>query len=405
MKIGGDNYKDMCSFELNASTQNVIPLCNGFDEDRIYTFQDFVACTEEWIGGSHLTDRQKKLKNILSGNNISQILVKGHASSTGNNPKENVNIARNSTLARQRAESVAWWLKEALQCPTQVDDTSIIQISKEEEADNSSFGAKKARSAEVTIYVKTLDIPDNTVENTALEQPVRKDEGDTNSRNMRTRTTVVGEKNITYDDEFRYFRHLEANDVVNYNRVIDKVKFFTPAFHSITPEGFNARLTFLHQCTRQGPSATNAVDVTDSNGNVIKSSLGNLAFGRPPYCVLRIGDFFNTKIVIDSIQINYDNNGVQWDLNPEGVGVQPMYATVNISFRFIGGTDISGPINRLQNAVSFNYYSNTSIYDRRADYRNEFIDKDDKTSNMTTDKETRGNEVNEWRGIEMRVQK
>ena len=45
----------------------------------------------------------------------------------------------------------------------------------------------------------------------------------------------------------------------------------------------------------------------------------------------------------------------------------PMMANVNISFVFLGGSDIEGPIARLQNAVSFNYYANTSIYDNRAD--------------------------------------
>jgi hypothetical protein len=57
-----------------------------------------------------------------------------------------------------------------------------------------------------------------------------------------------------------------------------------------------------------------------------------------------------------------------WDLNPEGVGVQPMIANVSLSFKFIGGSTLSGPINKLQNALSFNYYANTHVYDARADY-------------------------------------
>jgi hypothetical protein len=97
-------------------------------------------------------------------------------------------------------------------------------------------------------------------------------------------------------------------------------------------------------------------------------SAGNLSFGRPPICVLRIGDFFNTKIVITSITISYDNSGgIQWDLNQEGIGIQPMMARISLNFNFLGGSDISGPISRLQNAVSFNYYANQSIYDDRAD--------------------------------------
>jgi hypothetical protein len=43
-----------------------------------------------------------------------------------------------------------------------------------------------------------------------------------------------------------------------------------------------------------------------------------------------------------------------------------MLANVSLNFTFIGGQDISGPIERLQNAVSSNYYANASVYDNRA---------------------------------------
>ena len=89
------------------------------------------------------------------------------------------------------------------------------------------------------------------------------------------------------------------------------------------------------------------------------------AFGRPPVCVLRIGDFYYTKIIIDSLDIQYETP--QWDLNPEGIGVMPMFAKIGIRFKFLGGSDLGGPIARLQNAVSFNYYANTSVYDNRAE--------------------------------------
>jgi hypothetical protein len=44
-----------------------------------------------------------------------------------------------------------------------------------------------------------------------------------------------------------------------------------------------------------------------------------------------------------------------------------MFANVTINFNFLGGSDLAGPIARLQNAVSFNYYANTSVYDNRAE--------------------------------------
>jgi hypothetical protein len=138
-----------------------------------------------------------------------------------------------------------------------------------------------------------------------------------------------------------------------FDKFREKIKHFHPAFHSTTPEGLNSRLTFLHQCTRQGPTLE-------------KFGATNLAFGRAPICILRIGDFYYTKIVIDSLSIDYEP--IVWDLNPEGIGVQPMIAKVTLGFKFIGGSSLMGPINKLQNALSFNYYANTHVYDLRADY-------------------------------------
>ena len=173
--------------------------------------------------------------------------------------------------------------------------------------------------------------------------------------------TFSGNTNkIRYDQEYHFFKVLKEQNRIGYEALMDKIKYFDPAFHSMTPEGFNARLTFLNQCMRQGNTST----VSDTS----PSSANNLAFGRPPYCVLRLGDFYNQMIVIDNISISYDTgNGLQWDLNQEGIGVQPLLANVSISFKFIGGGDLGGPVKRLQNAMTFNYYANTSLYDNRAD--------------------------------------
>ena len=168
------------------------------------------------------------------------------------------------------------------------------------------------------------------------------------------------EKSVRYENEGDYFKRLELDSPFIYKKLVDKFKYFNPAFHSISPEGFNARLNFLHQCTRQG----NTVDITSG----YDTTATNLSFGRMPVCVLRIGDFINTKIIINNISINYDmQDGIKWDLNQEGIGVQPMYAKVQLSITIIGGQSLTGPINRLQNAISFDYYANSGVYDDRAD--------------------------------------
>lgn len=166
------------------------------------------------------------------------------------------------------------------------------------------------------------------------------------------------ENRVRYDQEYHFFKVLKQTDPLVFNSLMDKLQYFDPAFHSMTPEGFNGRLTFLQQCMRQG----NTVSATD--GKFAKAA-NNLAFGRAPYCVLRLGDFYNQMIVIDNLSINYDP--LVWDLNVEGVGVQPLIANVSISFKFVGGGDLTGPVRRLQNAMSFNYYANARLYDNRAD--------------------------------------
>jgi len=166
-----------------------------------------------------------------------------------------------------------------------------------------------------------------------------------------------GSNSKLYNDEAQFFEKLGGDKGGTGDFILEKfsekIKYFSPAFHSTTPEGFNTRLTFLQQCMRQGNTITNSGVAT------------NLAFGRPPICVLRIGDFYNTKVIFDNLNIDFEP--LVWDLNVEGIGVQPMLANVNLSFKFIGGSDLTGPIARLQNAITFNFFANTGVYDDRND--------------------------------------
>lgn len=163
--------------------------------------------------------------------------------------------------------------------------------------------------------------------------------------------------NLRYDQEYHFFKQIQDTDPMVWDSLMKKIQYFDPAFHSSSPESFNARLTFLQQCTRQG----NTIGASDSLGK----SANNLAFGQAPYCILRLGDFYHQMICIDNINIDYE--GPTWDLNTEGIGVQPLLAKVSLSFKFIGGGSMDGAVRRLQNAMTFNYYANTGLYDNRAD--------------------------------------
>ena len=353
------------------------------DIDEIHYFDDL-----ENIGTQITGD---KIFGYSSQNcKVLNIEVKGFASSHGYE-KLNKNLCdRRRTLVEELIKEKApyleaeWSKKEGT--IINVPDIGNMQYVNAKEA-------KLARAAYAIVKIQWKE--DNKTGDNSLSDNVtktlngvsvsdysnRESSGSTKASNIQTVKEVLDEE-YTYDNEYLYFSEVMGDELV-YKHIVDKVRFFDPAFHSITPEGFNARLTFLHQCTRQGP--TNAVSsgrVKVDNGDNYLTFAGNLAFGRAPYCILRIGDFFNTKICIDSMSITYDNNGVQWDLNPEGVGVQPMYANVSLSFKFLGGQDLVKPIERLQNAVTANYYANASVYSRHADTNKYYYDAfGDKTVN------------------------
>ena len=414
------NYKEiMNSFGIDDS--NKMELVSFTD---MYVALEDSSYINDMLNGCYDNTNVSKIRDIKDNKDkykIVDVKFYGHASSQGNNPSQAVNEARNDSLAYNRAMTLKKWLESK----NFVDSSSatIGMINGVEQGGNKidvdNEITKMWRSASVVIKYTKADVENaqevndkemevvelesgaeglsnkvNTVsqipekvsmegdaiytadllnksarnlldnnKNKTLEQLRRSSEEVTNGSVTERREGDVNEEEILnktvhrYDNEGEYFKLLEKNEPFLHHLITEKVKYFDPAFHSISPEGFNARLTFLHQCTRQG-STVGASDI--NRGNTY-----NLAFGRPPVCVLRIGDFYYTKIIITSLNITYDQP--QWDLNPEGIGVMPMFADIGIRFSFIGGSDLSGPIARLQNAVSFNYYANASVYDDRAE--------------------------------------
>jgi hypothetical protein len=133
-----------------------------------------------------------------------------------------------------------------------------------------------------------------------------------------------------------------------------KSNHFVPVYHSQTPEDFHKRLTFLHQCTRQG--GAKRYDSVVENGQLRAK---NSVFGKQPICVFRFGDMFYSKVIIENLNIDYTDATL--DLNPENFGVQYMMANVTLQLKILGGESMKGPIDALQNAVSFNYYANSTF--------------------------------------------
>lgn len=353
---GATSYIDKTSYKLNSSGYLQGVEYHGYkDKDKTYSFADVFAaisnkCGKEYGAIKDCVDdgNVQKIEELLN-NKITSIKCIGRASYQANNKSTKVNTERNTKLARERAISVKKWIEEAIGLDSEIVKYGTSEHTKENyiASDSSAREAKMDRFVLVEVFAETTKVEGSLpqqVDTTAL--PKQKVENDINIQN-----------GIRYDNEAMFFSKIKDMAPAMYKKLSERIKYFNPVFHSMSPEGFNARLTFLNQCMRQGP--------TMSNSDSLNLNANNLAFGRPPVCVLRVGDFYNTKIVITNLQISYDP--LVWDLNQEGIGVMPMIAKITLSFNFIGGSELGGPIERLQNALSFNYYANTSVYDNRAE--------------------------------------
>ena len=391
---GAVSYIDKDSYQFNSKgVLDAAKYWNIKNVDKTFSLAEmFTVLEPEYAYYSQEFCREGKveeLKKIIDKykTKITKIVFRGRASSQANNARENVNIERNKTLARYRANTVKEWMQEKLKgvnvanfCKDDSLQFDIDRTRNEKVQDDSNDRlAKLNRFCLVEIHYKTEDVDDaskavvsvdasgtpenystSVVNNSKELTQEEKDERIQEEQDSRFRTKSMGvtrNKYKRYDDEYKFFDKIHENAPFAEKLMSERVKVFNPAFHSMSPEGFSARLNFLHQCTRQGP--------TMSNSDSLGANATNLSFGRPPVCVLRIGDFYYTKIIINSMSIDYDP--MEWDLNDEGIGVMPMMANINIGFDFIGGSDLSGPIARLQNALSFNFYSNSSVYDNRAE--------------------------------------
>jgi hypothetical protein len=199
--------------------------------------------------------------------------------------------------------------------------------------------AKRDRRAVSFGNITGLKIAQTTVEDKLTSNEI----DNLNSLNNVNDTTDTKNNNISpFKKEFSISTPIHPLDD-------NKQDYFRPAYHSQTPEDFHKRLTFLQQLTRPGKTI-------ESNTN---NQGSNSIFGKQPVCILSLGDFFNTKIIVKNIDFSYKD---VWDLNPEGMGVQPMIAEITMGIEVLGGQSLATPIDRLQRAVDFNFYGNSTYY-------------------------------------------
>lgn len=331
-----ENYCDTKSFQLNSTKGR-----------NTLSFLEFISLIEKNEKYNSLSDEVKNIKDIGE----CTVEVWGVATNQDDVNSKKLAERRKNVLSdyiTKNINKIGGTIRGEISGGTNIDDVKG-------DKDINSEISKKSRRVDVTIKynLPAIETQNNVNKEITKEESVTKNNQDNSNAG-----------NVYKYNESDYFLNLEVIDNFAYQKIKEKIKYFEPAYHSISPEGFNSRLTFLHQCTRQG----HTLERKENDIANIYSTAGNMAFGRPPFCVLRIGDFINTKILIRSLNIVYQNgNGMQWDMNPEGIGVQPMFAKVTLQIEIIGGQSLDAPVSRLNNAVSFNYYANTGVYDKKAD--------------------------------------
>jgi hypothetical protein len=391
------NYDNFSIYSLNRTS--------GLNENRAKVV-NMLACPEDVKSYEEFKKLSERFNSTTDDGTMTilghdtrdyeldYIEVDGHASDHGY-------AKNNQTLSNDRAATILK-MGESL-CgnlditKARTGVTSTIEVRKVDGKELvNDLEAKIARSAVFTIAIKLRDdaepvTDDNFVdengdvretigsktgegsEETAQQDAASSEEGTEGQTNEVKKTETIyndisPDGYYTASNEYLYFKRIKEDNNFVYKNIVDKIGYFEPAFHSLTPEGFNARLNFLQQCTRQGPTIGSHAggELPDGSGNKMTEMAANLAFGMAPYCILRVGDFFYSKICINAISISYETGGgVQWDLNPEGIGVQPMMADVNITFNFLGGQNLDGPVAQLQNAITSNYYANSSVYTQK----------------------------------------
>ena len=402
------NYKDSASFRLNTSLDNQANVYGGQIPDDAYTFSEVAEAFIPWWSSdfektisffknspsiNNNSGRVGYLDSLFREGKLTKIQCIGYSNSHGQNPNDTTNKNRNEILATKRAETIKRWLKmnsDWANVDTEISHESA-QFVKNETKNNPNANSLEAKIYRMAKCILTFQVDETeTLEesseemntNTEVKDELKKNNSEEAANGAETNGDLVSEVSVTdseyadkkwnkirYDQEFFFFKKFKDEHPIAYQKLMDKLQYFNPAFHSMTPEGFNSRLTFLNQCTRAGET----ISASDKH----RQSASNMAFGRPPFCVLRVGDFYNQMIVINQIHIDYNvSDGLMWDLNDEGAGVQPMLAKVTIDFNFIGGGSLGGAIRRLQNAMTFNYYANAELYDNRADHVSYNIDPD-----------------------------
>ena len=360
-KINGiDRYswETLPSFSFKDGTNRTEPF---YRIESFYTYNENNKLNDELKNIINKKgDKYNELKDIIDNANkcgFINITLTGFSSRDINknkfklNTNDNYNQIFNSFLSIRRIKTILIeLLPNILKGDLYLNDNVKININiiNKFTEDSNSKGIPNSKISALDRKVEIVFNTTNSInENIAKEVDNKTKESNINKQNV-----------ITKDEKKKpesYFKRFEDKENVIFNEIVKKIDYFHPAFQSQTPEDLNTRVVFLKQCARQAPISDDKIQTK------------NLVFGKQPVCILRIGDYVHTKVIINDISFQYEST---WDLNPEGIGVQPMFVNVSLSMNVIGSQDITGPLNELKTALSYNLTANNSIYNKKAKTRN-----------------------------------
>lgn len=311
--------------------------------------------------GSKLNILLNKIKNYITSNPNAQFRIetKGYASALSTSEY-------NKKLSLRRANNLIDYIKDFINTTSDakldsnsIDFTSIIGFGEtlavgtgpkfEDASSINTLTAIKDRKATISgvLVINNTEIVDKNEDRNADTESLIKDleteiDDKSNTEQQKNSNNV---ESIRLGKEINDEYSTESNNqqIGTFQKIKDKK--FQNGLITYTPYELYKRLTFLHQCTRQG-------------GTPQSEGIGNSVFGKPPIIIFRLGDMYNTKAIITSLTIDFDNE-LPWDLNPEGFGVQKMGCKVALSLNLIGGSSVDGPKKHILNADSRRFYANS----------------------------------------------
>ena len=168
-------------------------------EDELVSFADLYCALTEGAEGLGANDENvKKIKKMLNeedGYKITKLTFRGHNSSHGRNPSENVNVTRNKSLSSHRATTFKNWMTKMgfpmaaeADASKTVSETTQANTHKTDDVDNEYI--KAWRSASVVIEYDKSNVSD-----AATAESVKQDVDRVEVKNKET--SVSTEQNVS----------------------------------------------------------------------------------------------------------------------------------------------------------------------------------------------------------------